>query len=305
MSDTTINWAVRPNNGNLTVKLFDPSGAPVIDATDVSGPKGWVSGDISVSDAGNYSFTYTWTSGYQRLVSGSVGNSLEIGGSLVDFHVEGDAASDNCQFSFSWPVTETKQRQPVTYEVSGSNIVPQADYIPAFSVLGADVQRGGSGADIPVTMEVRAAGVSRSFQPFGPYNNPETGAINSDSVGVSQRAHINQSLAAQTAFSVTVQAWRNQNGIMQPGVSVNSGSQLKILQPGDPIPQIPGAKDQPSIQEFLDAAKLSDGTNTKLRPNQAILCYEFSSNTSSNNWAADFQDALLLVTLFPANANAS
>ena len=83
-------------------------------------------------------------------------------------------------------------------------------------------------------------------------------------------------------------------------VDSNSSRNVKVLRDGDTVPQIAGFLNQGNIESFL-GGYITNGKVT-IDKNQAIFLYELGT-TNLDSASADFQDCVVLVTLFPESGS--
>jgi parallel beta-helix repeat protein len=198
----------------------------------------------------------------------------------------------------AWAAECQPPDQDAAFQIDHGKIIPYACYSADVEVLGTLITYGGT-YDVPVTMKVRVGG--ENFEPYGPFSLPVDGNINNDTV---PEDFITGAQSAGEPISFTGRSWLkkksyysgNSNSHWQSYLTVNSlfSDNVIILKDGDNVPQVSGFLDQQSVAEFM--TEYVDSGKIKLEDNQAIVLFELGT-TNPLSSAADFQDAVLLVTV--------
>lgn len=172
----------------------------------------------------------------------------------------------------------------------GTLFAPRAGIVDA-TVIGHTLEMGASGPQIPISMGFALDGA----------------ALPADALGRGMRLGETRSVAVPFAARVSfVTAARyDAYGAMDDHVYVrsdlpggfrdSSAPRALTLVDGDrvPYPERGGYGGQPSLTRLLGRMVAADG-RLELRPNQAVLAFEYTSDF--HHPAADFQDLVLLVT---------
>lgn len=207
-------------------------------------------------------------------------------------------ASDAQQYQ----VYAVQEAEPIDFEVTNEEVVPTESYAARVTVLGSAITAGGS-YDMPVTLQFQVGGVT--MQPFGAYTQALGGDIND---GENPRTYLMPNIfAADTPVTILAQSWdktdSSHDGSLeshwQSYMAVDSSSssqQVITLRHGDAVPNIPGFMDQNVISYYIQDYIDTDTSTVKLSSNQAIYLFELGT-TDLTSSAADFQDAVVLVTL--------
>ena len=178
----------------------------------------------------------------------------------------------------------------IDFEISEGRVVPTETFAAKVSVLGAAITSGG--VDMPVTVQVRIGDMV--LDPFGAHDDPSKGDVN-DHAG--PRHHIVQeTFDPNERIELTATSWRTSGSLYLERNSHDESPAVLVLRDGDDVPDISGFDNQADavhfIQQYIDA----DTNTMTLDVNQAIYLFELGT-TDLDSSAADFQDAVVLVTL--------
>jgi FlaG/FlaF family flagellin (archaellin) len=172
--------------------------------------------------------------------------------------------------------------KPGQFTISGGGVSPTVDYDADAELLGTALTYGPGGPDIPISVTVGVG--SDSYTPW-PGNVNDGGNPRSES------------FAGRTAGESIVITAEGEPYGGYSGHVVNSqadaGTFVHVLRNGSAAPDVSGFADQSNAEEFVD--EYVDNGRMVLDDNQAIYLFELSHSTS--NTGADFQDAVVLVTL--------
>lgn len=178
----------------------------------------------------------------------------------------------------------------IDFQISEGRVVPTEDFAVKLTVLGAAITSGG--VDMPVTVKFRIG--DEVIEPFGAHDDRVAGNVN-DHRGA--RHHIIQRVFDPDArIDVTATSWRTGGGVYLSRNSHDESASVKVLRNGDAVPDLAGFEDQADAVHFV-RKYIDTETNTMLlHENQAIYLFELGTTNLSSS-AADFQDAVVLVTL--------
>ena len=178
----------------------------------------------------------------------------------------------------------------IDFGISEGRVVPTEEFAAKLTVLGAAITSGGR--DMPVTVQFRIG--DRVIEPFGAYDDADDGNIN-DHKG--PRHHIVQeTFDASKPIEVTATSWRTGGGVYLERNSYEESPSVKVLRNGDPVPDITGFDNQADAVHFVQKYIDPDTDTMLLDENQAIYLFELGTTRLSSS-AADFQDAVVLITL--------
>jgi len=183
----------------------------------------------------------------------------------------------------------------VPFTIDGDTVRPEDSYTADVSVMGAAISYGGA-YDMPVTARVSIGGVW--FEPYGPYSSATEGNLNDGEV----HPHaFPDPYSAGMSIGVQAQSWYQRYGSWHSYMSVNSwtgSDQVVVLRDGDPVPDIEPYLDQQAAATFVQDYIDSETQQIALMSNQAIFLFELGT-TDLDSPAADFQDLVVVVSLFP------
>jgi type II secretory pathway pseudopilin PulG len=189
---------------------------------------------------------------------------------------------------------------PFVIDTSTGTVTVAADCKFTAQFIGAAISYGGQ-YNMPVNCKLSVS-TGGSYECFGPYTKPVAGNLNNKSVGP---IDITGQFTANTKISVTAKTWTKKSGksgaaetdwttYSEYTSSGGSSKQCKVLRNGDSVPQISSDLNQGSVKSFVGPF-ISNG-KIKIADNQAIFLFELGT-TSLTTAAADFQDAVVLVTI--------
>jgi hypothetical protein len=172
--------------------------------------------------------------------------------------------------------------QPGQFVISEGSVEPTVDYSADVTLLGTAFTYGAGGPDIPITVQVSLG--EDTYQPWSgnvnDENNPRTASYDDRKAGEG----IVASVAGQPYSGY-------------PGHEVNSlqdeGTHVYVLRNGSDAPDVEGFGDQDDAVAFVEDY-VENGTIV-LDDDEAIYLFELSRSTE--NSGADFQDAVVLVSL--------
>jgi hypothetical protein len=95
---------------------------------------------------------------------------------------------------------------------------------------------------------------------------------------------------------VTAASWQSSRNVYLSRNSHDQSPSVKVLRDGDPVPDLAGFESQADAVEFVRNYIDPDTNTMHLHENQAIYLFELGT-TNLRSSAADFQDAVVLVTL--------
>ena len=193
----------------------------------------------------------------------------------------------------------------IPFTIDLGEVVPEEQCAAQVTVLGCAIGHTAHGGyTSKVTLKVTVTdpdGGETYFEPFGPFDLPVNGNINTGTM-------LRKSLFAQwdpdAKISVTARSWfwdgSGQRNIdwdrIEQTENSNDNEYVVVLRDGDTVPDLPGLRDQDSVEEFLDPFMDHDTDTIMLGVNQAIYLFELASS-STNSPYYDLQDAVVLVTL--------
>lgn len=178
----------------------------------------------------------------------------------------------------------------INFEISDGRVVPSEAFAAKVSVLGAAITSGGR--DMPVTVQFRIGDMV--IEPFGSHSDPDAGNVN-DHRGP-RHFIIQETFDASEQIEVTATSWRTSGSKYLQRNSHEESPSVKVLRDGDDVPDITGFAEQADAVRFVQKY-IDPETNTMhMDENQAIYLFELGTTRLSSS-AADFQDAVVLVTL--------
>jgi hypothetical protein len=185
--------------------------------------------------------------------------------------------------------------------INNNTVVPKGNFTVNATVLGAAFVReakvNGKETMVPFPITCRLKLGNYNYDPWGDYTNPSKGNINNGKNYSLWESRI--SFNANTPVTVEACSWEynKQNKILEVSTS-NYPSNLKVLKNGDSVPDIPGFKDQKSIEYFVKDY-IKNGS-IRLKENEAIYLFELG-NTNLKSSGADFQDLVILISVNAAD----
>ena len=184
----------------------------------------------------------------------------------------------------------THAQTTIDFEISEGRVVPTETFAAKVSVLGAAITS--RGVNMPVTIQVRIG--DQVLEPFGQHDDPSKGDVN-DQAG--PRHHIVQAtFEPDERIELTATSWRTSGDKYLGRNSHDESPAVKVLRDGDPVPDLRGFDNQADAVHFVRKYIDSDTDTMHLDVNQAIYLFELGT-TDLESSAADFQDAVVLITL--------
>ena len=236
-------------------------------------------------------------------------NDGELLAVLDDGTVEVPDLTDEVYEEVVEEVVTTEEDDTVDFEIEGGTVILEENASAGYKILGAAISYGGQ-YDMPVTTKVRFIepdGNNDIIEPFGGYGSATGGNVNGTS---SQAFYAPKIYGPGTELTVIAKSWKKRSSSYSGNsdshwrkymeVDSNSSNNVKVLRDGDTVPQISGFLNQGDIESFL-GGYISNGKVT-IDKNQAIFLYELGT-TNLTSSSADFQDCVVLVTLFPENGS--
>ena len=210
------------------------------------------------------------------------------------------------------PLEETElveEDDTVEFTIDEGTVILEERASAGYKILGAAISYGGK-YDMPVTTKVRFIepdGKNDMIEPFGSYGSATGANVN----GTSPKAFYAPKIYEPgTELTVIAKSWKKRYSSYSGNkdshwrkymeVDSNSSRNVKVLRDGESVPQIDGFLNQGNIESFL-GGYISNGKVT-IEKNQAIFLYELGT-TNLDSSAADFQDCVVLVTLFPESGS--
>jgi hypothetical protein len=172
--------------------------------------------------------------------------------------------------------------RPGQFVISGGAVEPTVDYSADVELLGTAFTAGAGGPDIPVTVGVSVG--EDTYQPW-------PGNVN-DGANPRTAAYADREAGEGIVVTVTGGAYGGYAGHVVDSRD-DEGTFVHVLRNGSSAPDVEGFGDQDDAAAFV-ADYVDDGTIV-LDDDQAIFLFELSHSTESAS--ADFQDAVVLVTL--------
>jgi len=199
----------------------------------------------------------------------------------------------------------------VEFEIDEGVIILEENASAGYKILGAAISYGGQ-YDMPVTTKVRFIepdGNNDLIEPFGSYGSVTAANVNGTSP---QDFYAPKIYEPGTEITVIAKSWKKKRSRYSGNkdshwkkymeVDSNSSRNVKVLRDGDDVPQIAGFLNQGDIESFL-GGYMSNGKVT-IEKNQVIFLFELGTTNLSSS-SADFQDCVVLVTLFPEEGSAT
>ena len=197
----------------------------------------------------------------------------------------------------------------VEFTIDEGVVILEEKASAGYRILGAAISYGGQ-YDMPVTTKVRFIepdGNIDIIQPFGNYGSVTAANVN----GTSPKSFYAPKIYEPgTELTVIAKSWKKKYSSYSGSkdshwkkymeVDSNNSKNVKVLRDGDDVPQISGFLNQGNIESFL-SGYIANGKVT-IEKNQAIFLYELGTTNLSSS-AADFQDCVVLVTLFPESGS--
>ncbi len=192
------------------------------------------------------------------------------------------------------------------FKLVNGTLVGNQPFYPMVTVIGAAISSG-SGAsqyNCPVTVNVHIG--NSTLAPFGSFDLPITGNVNTKTGNPRRYVHTSQ-LPAGTAISIEGRSWLKKNSTSKSWkdkdfdpyltfAAPTNSSQAKVLRNGDTVPTVQGVSGQASLKTFVQAFLDPTGKKVVLKANQAIFFFELGTTDMSSS-AADMQDLVVLITL--------
>lgn len=182
----------------------------------------------------------------------------------------------------------------ISFFISGNEVVVNQPFKLDAQVLGVELP------SYSVTTKIKVG--NKVYEPWGAFNNPDSGDVNDKNNP--REFSSPDTHPASTSIGITGRSWRKQGRSYSEHLTVDSTSQsanLIVLRDGDAVPDIKGAGGQKSVAQYVgpyvDASNRID-----LEKNQAIFLYELYT-TDLKSTFADFQDLVMLVSLYPVQDN--
>ena len=169
------------------------------------------------------------------------------------------------------------------FRLQDGTVIPEADYTADVELLGTGFTYGAGGPRIPVTVDVLVDGTT--YEPW-------PGNVND---GGNPRSHTLSNQPANAGISVTVTGDPDGEyvGSRTRASTDTEDGWVYVLRDGDTPPNLEGFGDQDDAAAYVQPY-LEDGT-LDLASNEAIFLFELGDSRSGA--AADYQDAVVLVTL--------
>ena len=220
----------------------------------------------------------------------NLGDNTTIHGALVGYSMNtGTPGPTDCDADFA---------------IDGDDTVLNEDARLQITVLGAAISAGGS-YDMPVTVKIKINGTT--YTPFGPWDNPITGNVNTGNSGTTYTWEPDQVFPMNSPIKVRGRSWikkkswysgtKKKHWKSYMTVDTNSDSQqLETLADGYDVPSVGGYLGQYSAEEFLADYIDTEVDEMTLDDNQSIYLYELGS-TNPASAAFDMQDLVVLVTM--------
>ncbi len=205
-----------------------------------------------------------------------------------------------------------KSPASIDFDIDGDTVVPKGTFISSFKVLGAAFQGTddyGTIYDRMVTSRLKVG--NETFDPWDDYNLPVTGNLNGR---VTNSWSLPATYPAGTPVTVIGRGWDHKSSGLNYNLdsswyktmevsSTSDSPNLKVLRNGDSVPKIPGAMEQPPIEDFLKDYVKND--KILLNENEAIFLFELGINVDEDpeSTGIDYQDLVVLMTIDPAPAS--
>lgn len=188
------------------------------------------------------------------------------------------------------------------FNINNGQIIPNEQFKPSVTVLGAALTYGSGGYMMPVTLEVKIG--SSTSSPFGSIDLPVNGNVNT-LTGNPRTYEFTNTYSSGTTVSIRAKSWVKKNSsysgtqnshwtLYREVNSTSSAGWVKVLRNGDAIPNIDGFGSQSDVAVFLRNYISTTSLKMEMGVNDVIYLFEFGSQTGS---AADYQDLVALVSL--------
>lgn len=245
----------------------------------------------------------------ERGTIANLNDDTELLAVLDDGTVEVPDLSDEVYEEVVEEVVTAEEDDIVEFEIDEGTVILEEKASAGYKILGAAISYGGQ-YDMPVTTKVRFIepdGNNDMIEPFGSYGSATGGNVNGTSAKSFYAPKIYE---PGTELTVIAKSWKKRYSSYSGSkdshwrkymeVDSNSSRNVKVLRDGDTVPQIAGFLNQGNIESFL-GGYITNGKVT-IDKNQAIFLYELGT-TNLDSASADFQDCVVLVTLFPESGS--
>lgn len=180
--------------------------------------------------------------------------------------------------------SQTVPVQPGQFVISEGSVEPTVDYSADVELLGTAFTYGAGGPDIPITMAVSVGDET---------DQPWPGNVN-DGGNPRTTSYADREAGEGIVVTATGQSFADGSYPEHEVDSVaDEDTYVHVLRDGSDAPDVEGFADQDDAEAFV-AAYVDAGT-IDLDDNQAIYLFELSHSTENSE--ADFQDAVVLVSL--------
>ncbi|MDX1548708.1 MAG: hypothetical protein R3247_17050, partial [Rhodothermales bacterium] len=198
-------------------------------------------------------------------------NDARVHGSLASYSLGGGGTVDDCAADF---------------EIDGNRTVVQDSFRVKITVLGAAISYGGQ-YDMPVTTKIMMDG--QTYQPFGPWDNPITGNVNTGNSGATYTWEPDEVFPPGTSLRVDGRSWRkrssrysgNRTSHWRTHMRKDSDTvddQLAVLRDDDSVPNVGGYMGQNSAEEFVAEYIDMDARRMTMDAGQSIYLFELGMN---------------------------
>ncbi|MEL6497052.1 MAG: hypothetical protein AAF937_07590 [Planctomycetota bacterium] len=187
--------------------------------------------------------------------------------------------------------TSGSSASSMSFVLTEGRVQPGVGYAVRVDVIGAALTSGSSGPALPITLRVHTG--DTAADPFGDADST-AGDINQHALAVTKHV-IPEMQDADTYVTITATSWDGGTALHQYN-SHEQATFVKVLRNGDLTPDIAGANGQEDVEYFLRPYLTPDGSRVWLHENQVLYLFELGTD-DVNSSAADFQDAVVLVTL--------
>ncbi len=179
----------------------------------------------------------------------------------------------------------------MSFVLTQGRVEPAIGYAVRVDIIGAALTEGSSGPALPITLKVHTG--DTTTEPFGDADST-AGNINQPTLPVTKYV-VPEMQDAGTSLTITATSWYG-GRIYLTHNSHDQSSLVRVLRNGDAVPNIAGANGQEDIAYFLRPYLTPDGSEVWLHDHQVLYLFELGTS-DPNSSAADFQDAVVLVTL--------